>query len=134
MPAFSAASLRRLATCHPDIQRVMKEVIRVFDITVLEGHRGEEAQNEAFRTGRSTLRFPQSRHNHRPALAIDVAPYPIDWKDWRRFDLMAGYILGTASHMGIRLRWGGDWDSDHDMADQTFHDLPHFELAPVDPS
>lgn len=128
MPEFSKASKKELASCHPDIQRVLNEVIQYVDFTVLEGHRGEEEQNAAFEAGRSKLEFPQSLHNHRPALAVDIAPYPIDWQDWRRFDLLAGYVLGIASHLGVNLRWGGDWDSDKDMADQTFHDLPHFEL------
>lgn len=128
MPKFSQASKDRLETCHPDIQRVLNEVIQHIDFTVLEGHRGEEKQNAAFEAGKSKLRFPQSKHNNRPSLAVDIAPYPIDWQDWRRFDLLAGYVLGIAAHMGITLRWGGDWDSDHDMKDQTFNDLPHFEL------
>ena len=30
--------------------------------------------------------------------------------------------------MNIKIRWGGDWDSDNIMKDQTFNDLPHFEI------
>jgi hypothetical protein len=30
--------------------------------------------------------------------------------------------------MNIKIRWGGDWDSDNIMKDQTFNDLPHFQL------
>jgi len=30
--------------------------------------------------------------------------------------------------MGIRLRWGGDWDGDTELDDNKFDDLPHFEL------
>jgi hypothetical protein len=30
--------------------------------------------------------------------------------------------------MEVKLRWGGDWDSDKDTKDQNFNDLPHFEL------
>jgi hypothetical protein len=31
--------------------------------------------------------------------------------------------------MGIESRMGADWDGDFDTKDQTFHDLPHFELV-----
>jgi len=27
------------------------------------------------------------------------------------------------------LTWGGDWDGDKDMTDQTLHDMPHAELT-----
>lgn len=128
MPKFSEASKRELASCHPDLQRVLNEAIKHIDFTVLEGHRGEEEQNAAHAAGRSKLKFPQSNHNLKPSQAVDIAPYPIDWQDWRRFDFLAGYVKGIASQMGVELRWGGDWDSDNEMADQTFHDLPHFEL------
>ena len=57
-----------------------------------------------------------------------LAPYPIDWNDKERFYFFAGYVKGIASQMGIELRWGGDWDSDNQLHDQTFMDLPHFEL------
>ena len=42
---------------------------------------------------------------------------------------MAGYIQATADKLGIKIRWGGDWDSDGDLDDQTFMDLGHFELV-----
>lgn len=129
MPVFSKVSLDRLATCHPDLQRVMREVIRYMDVSILEGHRGEDRQNRMYRDGKSQLRWPKSKHNSTPSRAVDVAPYPINWMDTKRFYYMAGLILGIAATMGIRLRWGGDWDRDTTFHDQTFDDLPHFELV-----
>jgi hypothetical protein len=105
------------------------KVVQHHDCTILEGHRGEDAQNEAHRAGRSTLRWPLSKHNKMPALAVDVAPYPIDWENMDRFRVFGGFVLGVATVMGIRLRWGGDWDRDWDYTDQRFHDLPHFEIV-----
>ena len=40
---------------------------------------------------------------------------------------MAGLVLGIAAVFGIKIRWGGDWDSDNDLNDQKFMDLAHFE-------
>jgi peptidoglycan L-alanyl-D-glutamate endopeptidase CwlK len=34
----------------------------------------------------------------------------------------------VASEEGVNVRWGGDWDGDRDIDDQTFDDLPHFEF------
>jgi hypothetical protein len=34
----------------------------------------------------------------------------------------------VAEETGVDIRWGGDWDGDRSLEDQTFHDLPHFEV------
>jgi len=61
-------------------------------------------------------------------MAVDVAPYPIDWDDLGGFYMFAGYVLRVAETMGIKIRYGGDWDGDRKTTDQRFKDLPHFEL------
>jgi peptidoglycan L-alanyl-D-glutamate endopeptidase CwlK len=129
MPRWSKRSHDELATCHPELQAVFNTVIGGFDCTVIEGQRSEATQEEAYRTGNSKLRFPFSKHNTEPSLGVDVAPYPINWNDIRRFDVFAGYVLGVASQLGIEIRWGGDWDRDTDVHDQSFNDLVHFELV-----
>ena len=30
--------------------------------------------------------------------------------------------------MGLKIRWGGDWDMDTQVKDNNFDDLPHFEI------
>ena len=62
MPSFGRDSKRILATCHPKIQIILHEVIKHFDCTVIRGHRGKAAQNEAFRTGASKKPWPTSLH------------------------------------------------------------------------
>lgn len=62
-------------------------------------------------------------------MAVDAAPWPIDWNDTDRFLVFGGFVLGTAREQGLVIRWGGDWDSDWNLRDQTFIDLPHFELV-----
>lgn len=129
MPSFSGKSAARLAGCHPDLQRVLNKAIERYDFTVLCGHRTKAAQELAYTRGNSTLRWPHSKHNAEPALAVDIAPWPLDWSDTARFRELAHYVLGVADALGVPLRWGGDWDRDFDSADQRFDDLPHFELA-----
>ena len=128
MPHFGERSQRELDTCHDNLKILFTEVIKHFDCTILQGHRGQEEQDEYFRTGKSKVQFPNSKHNQSPSLAVDVAPWPIDWNDRERFYHFAGYVRGIAAKMGISVRWGGDWDSDTELHDQTFMDLPHFEL------
>lgn len=129
MYKFSKTSLERLSTCHVDLQKLFNEVIKHYDCTIVCGHRSKEEQNLAFKKGNSKLQYPKSKHNVYPSVAVDVAPYPIDWNDMSRFYHFGGYVLGVADILNIKLRWGGDWDSDNDLKDQTFMDLVHFELV-----
>lgn len=135
MPSYSVRSRERLNTCHKDLRMIFNAVIPHFDNSILCGHRGEAEQNEAYRSGKSQLKFPESKHNKSPSMAVDVVPYPIDWQDRERFHYFAGYVMGVADMLhgeGLishRLRWGGDWDRDTQVKDNSFDDLPHFELV-----
>lgn len=130
-------STERLATCHPDLQRLLREVDRrlgaskALDFTVVCGHRGQKEQDEAFnaKPQRSTKRWPDSKHNKLPSLAVDVAPYPTFWGDEASFARLAGYIEAVADELGIPIRWGGDWNGNGRTEDERFVDLPHLELA-----
>ena len=128
MPKFSKKSNATLEGCHPDLQKLFQEVIKNFDCTILQGHRSKKLQDEYYRTGKSKVEYPNSKHNSLPSMAADVAPYPINWNDKERFYYFAGYVKGLADQMDIKIRWGGDWDGDTKVNDQTFMDLPHFEL------
>lgn len=131
MPRYSRISRDRLQTCHKYLQDLFNKVILTFDCIILEGNREEILQNSYFSTGKSKLNWPGSKHNCFPSLGIDVAPYPINWKDLSRFYYFGGYVKGMAASMGIPLRWGGDWDDDTQVLDQRFKDLVHFKLPPM---
>ena len=128
MAKFGKRSKERLATCHPDLQKVFNEVIKHVDCSVLEGMRNEERQNKLYEEGKTKVYWPNGRHNAKPSKAADVVPYPIDWDDRERFHLFAGFVIGIAKSMGITLRWGGDWDQDWTVMDNKFDDFPHFEI------
>lgn len=147
MPKFGKKSLERLGTCEKDLQRLMNEVIKRVDVTVLYGHRTREEQFELFRQGRDLVdgwwkvtdpkkvvtnfdgKVKKSKHNYLPAKAIDIAPYPIDWKNLNRFKDMAKIVIEEADKLGIKIIWGADWDMDGDIAEHKLQDYPHFELA-----
>ena len=142
--SYSKRSIDNLKQCHPDLQKVFMEVIRYFDCSIIEGHRNKSAQEAYFHTGKSKLPFPKSKHNISPSMAVDVAPYPIQWRSdlskhirlayQRKCYYFAGFVMAIAKSLydgrtiSYKIRWGGDWDSDHDLSDQTFNDLVHFEL------
>lgn len=126
---FSEASKKHLDTCHPDLQKLMNEVIKWYDCTILCGHRGEDDQNKAFANGNSKLEWPSGKHNSLPSKAVDAAPFPLDWNDIKRFYHFIGFVKGIAKGLRIDIRCGLDWDSDNDFKDQKFNDLPHIELV-----
>jgi hypothetical protein len=139
MPSFGTSSRQHLSTCRPEIIETLELVVVEYDIKVLEGRRSWERQAFLLEQEKTTLGPGESKHNA-PKLpdgtedpdwlsdAVDVAPYPIDWKDARRFIYMAGLIIGTGRALGYDFRWGGNWDEDQIIIDdQNFDDLPHFE-------
>lgn len=117
---LSNTSLSRLATCDERLQKVVTAVAAYFDFTVLEGHRGQAAQDLAVQQGRSQTPWPKSKHNSVPSRAVDLAPYPIDWKNEAAFMALAWAVAFEAGKLGIKIRWGGTF--------KTLRDLPHFEL------
>lgn len=133
MPTLGASSKKELATCVKDLQIVANAAIEIMDFTVLEGHRNERDQNIAYSKGLSQRQWPNGEHNKKPSVAMDVAPWPIDFKDEakaiQRFVLLAGVMLAVAHQKGIKLRWGGDWNRNFDTRDENFRDYGHFEIV-----
>ena len=129
MPAFGALSRKQLETCDLQIQRVFNKVIKYFNCKIIEGHRGEALQHLYFTQGKSKVDWPNGKHNSLPSRAVDVMPYPINWLDTDRMCYFAGFVMAVALSMGVKLRWGKDWDGDTDLNDQTFKDGPHYELV-----
>lgn len=57
-----------------------------------------------------------------------VASY---WKDWARLYYFAGVVKAVAFDMGIKVRYGGDWNGNFDLKDQNFYDAVHYEQGGV---
>ena len=136
MPRFGNRSTSNLETCDAKIQRIMYEVVQFYDCTILTGHRTEEVQNAKFAEGTSEVSWPNSKHNTKPSMAVDVAPWPIPtnwgdtvWKERTKFYELKAIIFFVAAKHGISIRWGGDWDRDYDYTDNKFDDLVHFEIV-----
>jgi len=129
MPKYSENSKRLLRGCDDRLILIFFNVIHWVDISITSGFRGEILQNRFYDQGKSKVKFPNSKHNVYPSHAVDFAPYPIDWKDAGRFIFVAGRIFQVADELGIKVRWGGDWDLDGHQTDETFRDFGHIELV-----
>ena len=129
MYSFGSSSRKRLETCDPRLIELAEEAIKYIDFSVICGHRTQEEQNNAVHSGFSKVEYPNSKHNSIPSKAMDLAPYPIDWENTTRFAFLMGTIKGIALSKGIKVRFGGDWDSDGDITDHDFMDWPHIELV-----
>ena len=129
MPSFGRRSAFFLAQVHVDLRRVAHATLDVgMDFAVTEGHRGQEAQEDFFHRGLTKVHFPHSKHNLEPSQATHFVPWPVDWDDLARFYHLAGLVRAVAQQLGVEVRWGGDWDGDFDLRDQSFMDLAHYEL------
>ena len=133
---FGKVSRERLDTCNYQLQKVMKLAIqRTFvDFGIAEGNRSLERQKELFAKGLTTkdgvITF--SKHNSMPSMAVDIFGW-VNGKECYTVAVMcylAGVIQSCAAELNIPIRWGGNWDQDGEIiTDQTFQDLPHFELV-----
>ena len=111
-------SMQSLSGVHPDLVDVVKLAITIteVDFTVIEGIRNINRQRQLYKAGKSTTMNSRHITGH----AIDMVPWPVDWDDLERFNVMAEAMKTAAEVQEIPIVWGGDWKS--------FYDAPHFEL------
>jgi len=118
MYKFSKRSLDNLYTCDYRIIAICNKVIKFRDFSVICGHRGQVAQDAAYRLGFTTKKWPDSNHNFEPSKAVDIIPCPFrGWSNLNDFRTLQNFVLGVAFTMEIPLRCGGIWN-----------DFPHLEL------
>ncbi|QHR68746.1 endolysin [Escherichia phage flopper] len=121
-------SLDRLKGVNPSLVAVFKRACETmpFDVTVLEGLRTYERQQELLMKGATKV----SVSRHMSGNALDIAPYPIDWNDLERFQTVAEHMFKAAEELGVVIRWGGTWERTFTKPVKwaKFLDAPHFEL------
>tara|TARA_R110002167_G_scaffold109168_1_gene278360 strand:- start:39 stop:419 length:381 start_codon:yes stop_codon:yes gene_type:complete len=124
MPRFGKTSKKRLKGVDDRLVKVLNELIKIMDVTIIEGLRTGERQKELLKKGATKVKYSK----HMEGKAVDLSPYPIDWENRDGFHYMGGMIRGIAKQLNIKVRWGGDWDSDGDVKDNGFDDLVHVEI------
>ena len=130
--AFGKTSLERLGTCDPRLEDVARRALETspMDFGIACGHRGKEDQEKAVAEGKSKVHWPNGKHNAVPSKAFDFFPVvngKADWDDIKKFKTIALHILKTGEAMGVKLRWGGDWNCNC-IEDDNWYDRPHIEL------
>ena len=111
-------SLQSLSGVHPDMVAVVKRAIEITeqDFTVIEGIRNVNRQRALLKAGKSTTMNSRHITGH----AVDMVPWPVDWNDLERFEVVSEAMKAAAEELEVSIVWGGDWKS--------FYDGPHFEL------
>lgn len=117
---LSTLSQAKLNTCHSDLILLINEVAKTEKCAVICGHRGKAEQEQAYRSGTSRACWGQSKHNHKPSLAVDVVPLPLDWDNIESFEKLGNIIMEKAKELKINIKWGRDF--------KNLKDYPHFEL------
>lgn len=144
---FTPNSLDEIGTLDGSLAKV---VLRArawsrIDFQVSQGARTIAQQREYFNAGRSKVNpdayatkealYAAAKHVVGPgsplsrAVDLFVPGQQGGSYDKRALCYLAGIMDAAAKSLGIRIRWGGDFDRDGVLVeDGTFQDLPHFEL------
>lgn len=153
---LSARSLNNLNGVHPSLVKVVKRAIELTkqDFIVIEGVRSREQCMINYGKGRTAAQclakgIPAKYANPKAAKvtwlsnpfnskhckqkdgyghAVDICPYPVDWSDVKKFDVIAKAMFAAAKELGVNIRWGADWDKDGKPRERGESDSPHFEI------
>lgn len=121
---YSNKSISKLKNVHPKVVALLFLMAKEMDLTIIEGERSKERQDELFQEGFSKVRYPNSKHNIQQGdiwcRAVDVVPASTLYKDIGEFEKMGILLKKCASELNISVRWGGDWN---------WKDYAHFELG-----
>jgi len=116
----------------PNLRKIADKVLayNVLDCMVDCGYREKAEQHRLYLINKSKVEWPHSKHNHLPSKAMDLVPVINGKASWNHYhcSVLAGLVLAAASELGVKIRWGGNWDMDHEpITDQDFQDLAHYE-------
>lgn len=161
---LSKRSLNNLNGVHPSLVAIVERAITLTnqDFMVIEGVRSREQCMINYGKGRTPaqctakgipvkyanpahakvtwLKNPfNSKHCKQKdgyGHAIDICPYPVDWSDTKKFDVIAQAMFEAEKQLvsegvipkGTNLRWGADWDKDGKPRERGESDSPHFEI------
>ena len=137
MLKFGKRSIEKLNQTKVQLQEIAKYALNLglMDFSIIEGMRTKEVQDKYYNSGKSKVKWPNSKHNVKHvgelSCAFDAVPYVGGKISWNKYhcSVLGGIILASAKTLGYTIRWGGNWDMDNEpITDQSFQDLVHFEL------
>lgn len=128
-----------LNQCEPRLRTLFHQVDKLVQVDILPSTIRTLAEQEDF-VKRGVSKTMESKHlitaENPLSRAVDAGPWPMKWPqegpdkwiDWSRLYYFAGVVMSTAQVLGIKIRYGGDWNGNFDLKDQNFYDGVHFEL------
>ena len=134
---FGQRSLDRLNGVNTRLVSVVHRALELstVDFTVVEGLRSKQRQAQLYAQGRTTAGKIVTwtlKSKHIDGLAVDLAPFAdgkIDWSDSKKFDAIAKAMFKAAAELGVKIRWGKDWNANGIIGERGEVDSPHFELV-----
>jgi len=122
---------------NPKLRAVVERALQIspVDFMVAEGLRTIERQRELYAQGRTKpgKKVTWTLHSkHIEGTAVDLVPVingKADWETLAHFNTLAKAVMQAAKELGVKVRWGADWDMDGIPREEGEHDSPHFELA-----
>lgn len=138
MSNLNSRSNTNLVGVHPKFVSVVNRAAEICDVefTVIEGVRTKERQAKLYAQGRTeagqivtwTLNSnhfvnPKTGYGH----AVDILP-ATGWNDLNGFNAVAESMFIAANELGVKIRWGADWDKDGKYREKGENDSPHFEI------
>lgn len=156
---WGKSSKDKIALLDNRLQAVLNHYITIarHDSTIVEGRRSDEQCYINFGKGRTAgqclaggcpAKYAQPglakvtwlskalSSNHRGGKAVDLYPYPVSlvlgnkesvWMPL--FKDIAEDMKKAADAVGVKIRWGADWDSDGIAHERGETDNPHFEVV-----
>lgn len=164
MYTLSKRSLDNLTGVHNDLVQIVRHAITIStqDFVVIEGLRSRTQCMINYGKGRSAseciakgvdakyakpfekkvtwLKNPfASKHcagGDGKGCAVDIAPYPIDWQDTKKFDAIADAMFKAQTALkqqgaiaqSTQLVWGADWNKNGVARERGEYDAVHWQI------
>jgi len=143
---FGARSQANLRGVHHELVNVVSDalLISTVDFAVIEGLRTYARQRELYSQGRTKIGnivtwTMSSKHMAQAdgfGHAVDLLPVnpatgKIDAGSWNYragFVEIANSMFEAADRLGVKIRWGKDWNMNGKAGEKGETDSPHFEL------
>jgi peptidoglycan L-alanyl-D-glutamate endopeptidase CwlK len=130
MARYGKRSMANLEDVHPLLVDWAFELVTIMDVSVISGVRDLMTQRQYVALGVSkTMNSMHLIQSDGYGHALDFAPYPVDFSDLRRFNIMGGIGIALAHKLDLPITWGGRWNPDDDQFKvPSFNDMGHFQI------
>ena len=107
MYRFGKRSRERLKGVKPELINGLNQLIKIMDVTIIEGVRSQERQDELVAKGASKTKYSK----HIEGKAVDLMAYVNGRACWELnvYDAIADAMKQAAIQVGVPICWGAAW-------------------------